>query len=298
MTTVATRDGEPPGAVAASDGTPEATADAAYEAKQWAACAEQWMTIARTVEQSNPHRALYKAAGCYALDGKLDLAFATLGASIAAGRHAFRRLETDPDFVGLHGDPRWARMVAAMKEQRAAWEETLKAPELRRELLAMFEEDQAARWAYLASQKGQDEAAATQLGRKVEAIDRKHTAALKAVIARYGWPGKSLVGEDGANAAWTLAQHADLDRALQRDVLARMQSMVECGEVDATDYAYLYDRIAVAEHRPQRYGTQLSGAEPAPIEDEANVDARRKAIGLSSMAEYKQVMARINGPSK
>jgi hypothetical protein len=44
---------------------------------------------------------------------------------------------------------------------------------------------------------------------------------------------------------------------------------------------------------PQRYGTQgqCVGAgqwEPLPIEDEKNVDKRRKEVGLPTMAEYKQ----------
>jgi hypothetical protein len=34
---------------------------------------------------------------------------------------------------------------------------------------------------------------------------------------------------------------------------------------------------------------------PQPIEDEANVDARRKEIGLNTMAEYKLDMERMYG---
>ena len=72
-----------------------------------------------------------------------------------------------------------------------------------------------------------------------------------------------------------------------------MEPLVTTGEVEATDVAYLFDRVAVAAKRPQRYGTQFMNAtEPFPIEDAANVDARRKAVGLDSMAEYaKQIAA-------
>jgi len=93
-------------------------------------------------------------------------------------------------------------------------------------------------------------------------------------------------------------QHADQDLALQNDVLARMKPMVDTGEVTRIDYAYLYDRIAVAEHRKQLYGTQFKDGEPQPIEDEANVDVRRKEIGLGTMAEYRQDMLRMYGPQK
>jgi hypothetical protein len=52
----------------------------------------------------------------------------------------------------------------------------------------------------------------------------------------------------------------------------------------------------VGEHRKQTYGTQFHGKqEPAPIEDEAHVDERRKAVGLSSMAEYRRMMKKVYG---
>jgi hypothetical protein len=119
------------------------------------------------------------------------------------------------------------------------------------------------------------------------------------MIAADGWPGKTMVGEDGAHAAWLLVQHADLDRPLQKDVLARMKPMVDTGEVSAVDYAYLEDRVAVAEHRPQRYGTQFDAhQQPQPIEDEAHLEERRKAIGMPSMAEYREMMRKMYGTPK
>jgi hypothetical protein len=59
------------------------------------------------------------------------------------------------------------------------------------------------------------------------------------------------------------------------------------GQARPDSYAYLYDRVAVAEQRPQRYGSQY-GADgtPEPIEDPDHVDERRKAVGLDTMAEY------------
>jgi hypothetical protein len=69
-----------------------------------------------------------------------------------------------------------------------------------------------------------------------------------------------------------------------------MKPMVGSGEVAARDYAFLHDRIAVAKNRKQLYGTQFNGSEPFPIEDEAHVDERRKAMGMSSMAESKRLM--------
>lgn len=40
----------------------------------------------------------------------------------------------------------------------------------------------------------------------MERVDRDNTAALKRIVAEHGWPGRTLVGEEAAEAAWLLAQ--------------------------------------------------------------------------------------------
>ena len=77
-----------------------------------------------------------------------------------------------------------------------------------------------------------------------------------------------------------------------RAVLPRLHDLGARGEVDAWEYAYLYDRVALAfEHKPQRYGSQVEcvhGAyAPQALEDPAHVDERRRAVGLKQTeAEY------------
>ncbi len=153
-------------------------------------------------------------------------------------------------------------------------------PELRAELLALFAEDQAARYAVMANQTPETTA-------RVEAADRASTARMKEIIARCGWPGVSLVGPDAANAAWCLVQHADRDLAFQKQCLPLVERAAREGEAEAAHHAYLYDRIAVAEGRPQRYATQYGpDGKPRPLEDEARVDDRRAEVGLEPLAEY------------
>ena len=50
----------------------------------------------------------------------------------------------------------------------------------------------------------------------------------------------------------------------------------------------IYERIAVTENRLQRYGTQFIDGKMAPLENPTNVDACRRSVGLSTMAEYLQ----------
>src|SRR5688500_11170778 len=50
----------------------------------------------------------------------------------------------------------------------------------------------------------------------MEAVHADNARRLKEVIAQFGWPGRDLVGEDGAEAAWLIVQHAIGDPPLQR----------------------------------------------------------------------------------
>jgi hypothetical protein len=44
---------------------------------------------------------------------------------------------------------------------------------------------------------------------QMRATARENAEWLKGVISEHGWPGRSLVGENGSDAAWLLVQHAD-----------------------------------------------------------------------------------------
>jgi hypothetical protein len=158
--------------------------------------------------------------------------------------------------------------------------------ELRAELLARREEDQRIRKAAMAS--------GGTLTREQQAewqrIDEANTRWLNDLVDAHGWPGKSLVGADGADAAWLFAQHADRQPQLQRKFLDLLRAAVAAGEASATNLAYMEDRVRVAEGHPQLYGTQFTGVvvryEPFPIEDEEHVDERRASVGLGPLADY------------
>jgi len=173
---------------------------------------------------------------------------------------------------------------------------TVANPELQKELLERMKVDQEARKAFgslPAKQQGADEEAKKAflaLLEKAQAIDKSNTAWMKEVVEKHGWPGNRLVGKDGAQAAWLLVQHADLDRPFQKRCLELLQAAVEKGDVAGQHLAYLTDRVRVGDKQKQLYGTQFRQVdgklEPFPIEDEEKVDERRKAVGLQPLAEY------------
>lgn len=120
-------------------------------------------------------------------------------------------------------------------------------------------------------------------------VHRLNAARLAAVLDRHGWPGKSLVGDDGSAAAWLLLQHSVGDRPLMRRGLQRLGTLAP-GEVDPARLAMLEERVRAFEGRPQRYGTQYDWDEdgllgPLPIEDPESVDERRRPVGLGPLEE-------------
>jgi hypothetical protein len=166
---------------------------------------------------------------------------------------------------------------------------------LRQELLRRMREDQDARKKLvqlMSAPKAPGKQPVPPEAKAVREIDQRNTAWLKEAVDRRGWPGKSLVGADGANAAWLLVQHADQDRAFQKRCLPLLAAAVKKGEATGAQLAYLTDRVRVGAGEKQVYGTQFRTVdgklEPSPIEDEANVDRRRKEAGLPSLAEYRK----------
>jgi hypothetical protein len=162
--------------------------------------------------------------------------------------------------------------------------------DLRNELLALAAEDRRVRSELMAERSLGD-----GYHPRMEEVHRRNAARLKEVIEQHGWPGRSLVGEDGAHAAWLILQHAIGEPALQRRGLGLLREAVAVGEVPAVQAAYLEDRIAFFEGRPQVYGTQYDWDDngelsPYAIEDIASVNERRRAVGLGPLEEHTRRM--------
>jgi len=120
-----------------------------------------------------------------------------------------------------------------------------------------------------------------------KAIDGENLKQVKDIIAACGWPGAAK----DSHSAWLLAQHADSDLAFQREARVLLEASVKAGIAAARDLAYLSDRIAANEGRPQEYGTQFSQPDRChlviePVDDRAMVNRRRLAVGLPSLEEY------------
>lgn len=151
---------------------------------------------------------------------------------------------------------------------------------LRRELIAMRDEDLRMR---------EDLLRRGVLGDgyhpEMEAVHGRNAARLRQLIGEHGWPGKTLVGEDGAEAAWLILQHAIGEPDFQRSGLKALKAAAEAGEVPRWQVAYLEDRVRFFEGRPQLYATQFDLGDDGghvlyETEDIEHVDERRAAVGL------------------
>jgi hypothetical protein len=114
------------------------------------------------------------------------------------------------------------------------------------------------------------------------------------IITQYGFPGKSMVGQRGSSTVWLVIQHAPLEK--QEQYFPMLTQAMEKGELNKSDWAYLLDRINMRKGIPQVYGSQVNRDPQTgnwrfhPIEDEANVNARRASVGLGPLEEYAKVM--------
>jgi Family of unknown function (DUF6624) len=159
------------------------------------------------------------------------------------------------------------------------------AQALKTELLAMAAEDLRVR-----DELARDGSLYEGYHRRMRDVHDRNAERLGAILEQHGWPGCSLVGREGAEAAWLVLQHAIAHPDLQRRGLVLLVEAAARGDVPRSRVAYLEDRILCNEGKRQRYGTQFDWdrhgeLNPLPIEDEANVDARRSEIGLEPLSE-------------
>lgn len=124
---------------------------------------------------------------------------------------------------------------------------------------------------------------------RIEAVDDENLTILLAMVPPEGWFLRSKYG-NAARTAFHIVQHSDVQT--QKRFLPILETLVPAGEFDGQSYGMMFDRVAISEGRPQRYGTQFrcDGGKwrPYPLEDADKVDARRKAMGFpGGFAAYK-----------
>src|SRR5215469_8797165 len=99
---------------------------------------------------------------------------------------------------------------------------------LRRELLSLRDDDLNLREELLAAGE-----LSGPYHPRMEAVHIKNASRLRELISEHGWPSEDLVGPDGAEAAWLIAQHSIGTPQFMRTALRLIQACVEQGRVPA-----------------------------------------------------------------
>lgn len=183
--------------------------------------------------------------------------------------------------------------VAPVPSPDAAAPSSVSDTALRKRLLRLGEWDQRHRGQMTKVGSSKTEAsspgALDSLQRLQSALDAAARDSLRAIVRESGWPGARKVGADAAIVAFLIVQHSPLD--VQAEYLPMIERAVAAGDARGADLALLTDRMLMFQGKKQRYGSQLKaspGGPPElwPIEDEAHVDERRRAVGLQPLADY------------
>ena len=118
---------------------------------------------------------------------------------------------------------------------------------------------------------------------------------IEEIIAKYGYPGKTLVGEPTNETAWYVIQHTNKIA----NYFPMIQEAGASNEIPFTMVAMMHDRLLMQEVKEQLYGTQGAGMyilNPTsgkkefwhyiwPIQNAESVNELRKEAGFTSTVE-------------
>lgn len=152
---------------------------------------------------------------------------------------------------------------------------------LRRVLLGLRARDQSARAGFAARMTD------SAYVRELMALDSAISARVHAILDRFGFPTRAMVGAAGVDAVMLVVQHSE---ALQDRVFEAVQNLPG-GQVAPDARAMLEDRVRARRGEPQRFGSHLeigrdSVLRFAPTADVAGLEARRAGAGLPPISLY------------
>ena len=132
---------------------------------------------------------------------------------------------------------------------------------------------------------------------KLHKLYEDDTVKLCQIVKANGWPTTAVVGEDGVFATFQILKNGTFE--LQRDLLPVIIAAIKADPSQKREFAGLFDRLRVSAGMKQLFGTQAVSIGGFlvlyPIEDQANLDARRKDFGLSPIDTYIQGLERSFG---
>ena len=139
---------------------------------------------------------------------------------------------------------------------------------------------------------------------EMKLLHNKNANILNEIIDTIGYPTIDKVGKEANEAAWLIIQHSIGQPEFMRKCAALLENAVKENRADVKSLAFLTDRIAVLEEKPQLYGTQFDwdkfgNLTPNPFDDLNKVNERRKSIGLNTIEEQTEIIrARVKSENQ
>ncbi len=251
-------------------------ARAAYQAGEFAACAEYYL---QAINVGAADAAVYyDAACCLALSKRPEPAIAFLLRAIEQGYRDFNWLKTDPDPVSLHTHEQWNRVLAVCEKLEEQYRASVNA-----ELYDLFQADQAER---MDDDINWD---------SVSVHDQQRRERVRELLDS----GLVKTADDYYHAAMIFQHGTDSSDYLLAHQLAR-----QAVELDSTHANALWlvaaskDRYLHSIDKPQWYGTQFRQVDGVwtiePIDTTAVTDADRKRLHVPPLSEARRRAAAMN----
>ena len=140
--------------------------------------------------------------------------------------------------------------------------------------------------------------------KEMNELHNKNAKVLNDIIDAIGYPTTDKVGKEANEATWLVIQHSIGQPEFMKKCVELLEIAVSENKADSKNLAYLTDRIAVFEGKPQLYGTQFDwdkfgNLSPNSFDDLNKVNERRKSIGLNSIEEQTEnIRARVKSENQ
>jgi hypothetical protein len=267
-------------------------ADSLYEAKAYLASAQTYSLAFRVGGQKATLNNFYDAACSWALSNTPDSAFIMLFKVADQKYYNLAHITNDADLIVLHNDKRWNVLLDRINDNKKSMEANFNMPIVNM-LDSVFVNDQSDRDKIDEIEKkfGHNSTEMKRLEANMHIKDSINLIKVSSILDKYGWLGSETIGDRGNITLFLVIQHAE-SLKVQEKYLPLMRVAVKDGKAKGSNLALLEDRVALGEGKKQMYGSQVVQDSKtgkysfSPIEDEPNVDSRRKEVGLGPLKEY------------
>jgi|GEM_PF-6549758 len=260
-------------------------ADSLFLARNYKLAARQFSIASQNTVLKTDTIFLYKALTCFAAINKADSCFRYLKMLQEANYTGHSRLTNDAALAKLRNDKRWTDILQLIKKKNLPIQPLVAEF---KELLNIYQTNYNIYW-LMYHRYGPNSRLVQTMQEQFKHDDAITLYKVMSIVNTYGWLGTKRFGSVGPEVILISILHADL--ATQKKYFSVISNAAKEGDYPPEHLAFLADKIALSETKQQIYGMLISDIKnnryiPFPITNEAEVDARRRSIGLNPLSEF------------